>query len=364
MSALGVDAVSVVSVSVVICNYNGEGHLEHCLGAIEQLAGPIDEVLMVDNASTDASVKLVEERFPSVRIVHSGGNLGPACARNIGMREAKNRWVLAVDNDAVLEPNVLTRLIEAATSRPDVALVQPRSVFSTEPSRVHYDGGSFHYAGLISLRNFYVPQSEAIGEGIVEVDCAVSVGLLLDRDLVLEFGGYEEGFFILFEDLDLSYRLRSAGKLVLSVEDVLIHHRGGTAGISFREGKSYPRSRVFFHSRNRWLFLARCYRLRTLIVAAPGLLLYELAWFGFAVLGGNLFGWLEGKWAFVRLLPRVLRDRKEIAARRQVRDRDLLIHGPLTTTPDVAAQGFKQRILGGLDSALSLWWKIARAFSA
>ncbi len=354
----------IEAVSVVVCNYNGEAHLEHCLGALAKLDGPIDEVLLVDNESTDASVKLVEEKFPSIRIVHSGGNLGPACARNLGMREAKNRWVLAVDNDAVLEPNVLTRMIEAAESRPDVAIVQPRSVFATEPSRVHYDGGSFHYAGLISLRNFYVPRTEAIGEGICEVDCAVSVGLLVDRDLVLEMGGYFDGFFILFEDLDLSYRLRSAGKLILSVEDVLIHHRGGTAGISFREGKTYPRSRVFFHSRNRWFFLARCYRLRTLLVAAPGLLLYELAWFGFALLGGNLLGWLQGKWAFVCSLPQVLRDRKEIAARRQVRDRDLLIHGPLTTTPDVATQGAKRLILSGLDRLLSIWWKLARVLAA
>lgn len=354
----------IEAVSIVVCNYNGEEHLEHCLGALEQLAGPIDEILLVDNASTDASVKLVEERFPAIRIVRSGGNHGPAFARNLGMREAKHRWVLAVDNDAVLESNVLTRLIEAAESRPDVALVQPRSVFSTEPSRVHYDGGSFHYAGLISLRNFYVPRTEAVGEGIVEVDCAVSVGLLVDRDLVLEFGGYEEGFFILFEDLDLSYRLRSAGKLVLSVEDVLIHHRGGTAGISFREGKSYPRSRVFFHSRNRWLYLARCYRLRTLIVAAPGLIVYELAWFGFAVLGGNVLGWLQGKWAFVKLLPSVMRERKRIAARRQVADRDLLIHGPLTTTPDVATQGAKRLILSALNVVLSTWWRIARIFAA
>ncbi len=354
----------IEAVSVVVCNYNGESHLEHCLGALAKLEGPIEEIILVDNASTDASVKFVEEHFASVRIVHAGGNLGPAAARNLGMREAKQRWVLALDNDAVLEPDVLTRLIDAAASQPDVALVQPRSVFSTEPSRVHYDGGSFHYAGLISLRNFYVPIAEAVGTGVVETDCAVSVGLLLDRDLVLECGGYYEGYFILFEDLDLSYRLRSAGKRILSVEDALIHHRGGTAGISFREGKQYPRSRVFYHSRNRWLFLARCYRLRTLLVASPGLLLYELAWFGFALLGGNVTGWFRGKWAFIRLSPSVLRDRKQILSRRRVRDRELLIEGPLTTTPDVAVQGFRRVVLAGLNRLLSLWWRLARVLAA
>jgi GT2 family glycosyltransferase len=241
--------------------------------------------------------------------------------------------------------------------------VQPRSVFADEPERVHYDGGSFHFAGLIALRNFYVPRSEAVGEGTVATDCAVSVGLLVDREVVLELGGYLEEYFILFEDLDLSYRLRSAGWKILSVEDAIIHHRGGTAGISFREGTHYPRSRVFFHSRNRWLFLARCYRLRTLLVAAPGLLAYELAWFGFALLGGNLVGWVKGKWAFLRLLPRVLRERRSIVARRKLTDRELLVPGPLTTTPDVARKKLQRALLGLLDGGLALWWRLVRGLA-
>lgn len=353
----------IEAVSVVICNYNGEEHLVHCLGAVRELAGPVDEVLLIDNASTDGGLALVERDFPEVRVVSSGGNFGPAAARNIGMREAKHRWVFALDNDAVPAPDVLTRLIAAAESREDVAIVQPRSVFSDDESRVHYDGGGFHYAGLIALENFYTPRAEAVGTGIVERDCAVSVGLLLDSECVLSIGGYLEEYFILFEDLDLSYRLRSMGKLILSEEDAILGHRGGTAGISFRKGNDYPRSRVFFHSRNRWLFLVRCYRWQTLVVASPGLALYEAVWFLFALLGGNLFGWIEGKAAFVQLLSATLRDRKAIQAKRTVSDRTLLVGGPLTTTPDVAQNSLRRSAVHLLDALLGAWWKLVKSLA-
>ena len=77
---------------------------------------------------------------------------------------------------------------------------------------------------------------------MVPVDCAVAVALLLDRDAVFAAGGYDESFFILFEDLDLSFRLRALGHRILSVEDAIVLHKGGTPGISFREGPSARRT--------------------------------------------------------------------------------------------------------------------------
>src|SRR5690606_3519176 len=140
--------------------------------------GDVGEVLVVDNASTDGSVAIVRERFPEVRVIALESNDGPCPARNAGMRAARNRWVLALDNDAVVRPDTLAKLAAAAATDARIAIAQPRSVFASEPSRVHYDGGAFHYAGLIALRNFYRPIAAAEGQGTVDVDCAVAVALL------------------------------------------------------------------------------------------------------------------------------------------------------------------------------------------
>jgi hypothetical protein len=98
------------------------------------------------------------------------------------MRAASSRWVLALDNDAVVAPDTLEKLAAALAADEDAAIAQPRSVFFAERDRVHYDGGRFHYGGLIALRNFYETLASAEGSGTLAVDCAVAVALLVDRD--------------------------------------------------------------------------------------------------------------------------------------------------------------------------------------
>jgi len=345
-------------VSVVVCNYNGERYLVECLDSVRALHGFVDEVIVVDNASTDDSRAIAEKH--GARVVVMDRNDGPCPARNAGMRAAKNRWVLALDNDAVCTPDMLDKLCAAVVGEADVVIAQPRSVFANEPDRVHYDGGSFHYVGLIALRNFYLPRERAEGHGVVPVDCAVAVALLVDRDALLAIGGYDETMFILFEDLDLSFRLRACGRRIVSVEDAIVLHKGGTVGISFREGPSYPGSRVFFHSRNRWTYMAKCLRWRTLFVALPGIALYEAVWFVFACLSGSPFAWLRGKWRFLRLAGHVRRERRLFQSQRTVADKDLLVGGPLTVTPSLRLGGFKGFVLRALDHVLASWWNVVR----
>ena len=99
-------------ISAVVCNYNGEDYLEDCLRSL--LADDdVDEVIVVDNASADASVALVRERFPQVELIPLPENAGPCVARNVGMRAARHRWVLGVDNDAILTPGMTRKLREA-----------------------------------------------------------------------------------------------------------------------------------------------------------------------------------------------------------------------------------------------------------
>ncbi len=349
----------VDKVSVVVCNYNGEDYLAECLESILALEDEPDEILVVDNGSTDRSVALVQERFPRIGVLALGENGGPCVARNAGMRAARNRWVLAVDNDAILRPDVLGKLRAALDERPEAVAAQTRNVFAAEETRVHYDGADFHYLGLLSLRNFYRPLSEAVGEGIIPSSGLIAIAILLDRDAVLACGGYDEDFFILFEDFDLSLRLKIAGHEILSVEDAICLHRGGTPGISFRGG-SYPKVRAYYHSRNRWLLLAKNYRLRTLLACLPGILLYELVWTLFTLRKGHFKAHMAGKLAFLRALPDVRASRRRVQAMRRARDRDLFVGGPLTFSPDLVQSAFARRAAGLLDAAIGSWWSVAR----
>ncbi len=355
-------APRVGAVSAVVCNYNGEAYLAECLRSV--LAQPgIDEVLVVDDASSDGSRELVRDQFPGVRLLVNAVNGGPCVARNVGMRAARNPWVLAVDNDAVLAPDVLPKLRAALEERRTAVVAQVRSVLDTEPDRVHYDGGAFHYVGLLALRNFYTPLAEAEGRGIVDADALIGICALLERDSILRVGGYDEAFFYLAEDYELALRLRLLGQRLVSVEDALVRHKGGTVGLSFRGG-SYPERRAFLHSKNRWRILLKCHALRTLLVSAPGLLLYEVVFTLFALRQGTLRAHLAGKLALVRELPELLRERRALQARRRVRDRELLVGGPLTFSPSLVESAAARLAASALDGALSAWWKLVRWFAA
>lgn len=346
-------------ISAVVCNYNGEHYLHACLDSLVALGDALDEILVVDNGSTDNSVALTRARFPEVRVVELASNGGPCVARNAGMAAARNRFVLAVDNDAVLLASTLPQLVEALETRPDAVAAQPRSVYADDPLRVHYNGGSFHYVGLYSLRNFAVPVAEAEGVGVCDVDGLIAICVLLDRDVVLGVGGYDEDFFILFEDFDLSMRLRIAGHALLSVESALVLHRGGTPGISFR-GDEYPRFRAFYHSRNRWLLIYKNYAWRTLLAALKGICVYELVWMAFAIKNGHLRAHLAGKLSFIKALPGARRARRAVQSSRRVLDRDLLVGGPVTFSPQLVAKPGAQRVARALDRMLRCLWTVFR----
>jgi GT2 family glycosyltransferase len=208
----------------------------------------------------------------------------------------------------------------------------------------------------MTLRNFFQPRPSAPEEA-QDIDAAISMALLVRREPVLATGGYDPNYFILFEDHDLSYRLRAQGHRIRLVPDALVYHREGTAGISYREGPAYPQRRAFLHSRNRWMVLIRNHSLPALCWGMPGILGYELVWMAFATVRGLLGSYLRGKGALLKLLPQLLRERHGIQRQRKVRDRLLLKALPLTHAPMVKASAMARGFDQCLNAMLRTWWR-------
>ncbi len=349
-------------VSAVVCNFNGERYLPECLDALLALEPGPAEILVVDDGSTDGSVELLRSKFESVRVLELGANRGPCAARNAGLAAAEHRAVLCVDNDVVLRPDVLAKLSEAFASEPESAAIQVRSVVYDEPEIVHYDGANLHFAGLLALRNFYKPLESAEGSGVVEVNGLIALTMLLDREAVGEVGGFDETLFYLMEDYDLALRLRLYGYRLFVHEEAIVLHKGGTPGLSFREGVHYPGRRAYFHSRNRLMILLKSYHWRTLLFCSPALLLYEFVWLGFSLLKGNFMPTARGKLAvLVRLLP-LMEMRRRVQDERRVHDRDIFVGGPLTLTPQLLGKPAARAAAKLLDRFLRGWWVLVRPF--
>ncbi len=343
--------MSSEEVTATITNWNGRQYLEGCIGSLLAQTHAPSRIILVDNASTDGSVAFVRERFPSVEILELPSNDGPCPARNAGLEAARTPWVLQVDNDVNLAPDCLEKLL--ARRDGNTAILQPRALFDQERGRIHYDGGHFHFVGMMTLVNFYAPLSEASAQPS-DIDAAISFALLLHRDKVLEVGAYDPAHFILFEDHDLSLRVRQRGHVVRHVPEAVAYHREGTAGISFRDENAYTARRVLFHSRNRWFVLLKCHSWRSLVLGAPGLAAYEFAYFAFALRKGHGGAWLRGKWHLLRALPRLTRQRRIVQRARRIRDRELLRADPLTVSPLIRPG----RALRALSRFLTFWWRL------
>jgi GT2 family glycosyltransferase len=346
-------------VTITVVNYNGAAYLDDCLEALLQVRGPVAEILVVDNASTDESLELIRRRAPAVRLVALSTNAGPCASRNAGLAEARTDWVLQMDSDVILQPDTLELLLPE-THTPGVAVVQPRAVLAHDPDVVHYDGGSMHYVGVMCLDNL-LQRVEAEAPPPRDLDAVISMALLLDRRAVLAVGGWDEAFFILFEDHDLSYRLRAHGHRLRHVPAARVLHREGTAGISFRPGApAYPGRRAYLHARNRAYLVLKNYSWPALILSWPGRLVYAVVWGCFALSRGVFADYLKGRLDLLKLVPRALAHRRRLAEARVVGDRELLGSAPLTFSPVIRRRGLEAGLEQALNGMLGAWWRVAR----
>jgi GT2 family glycosyltransferase len=342
-------------VTAVVTSHNARATLLRCLESL-RAAGPIAEILVIDSGSTDGCLDALNGRHQDVVVERIATNVGPCVTRNIGLRRASSPRVLFVDDDMILEPGIVEELSRALDENPRAALAGPTVVFAGQADVIQYAGGRAHFAGLPHLlRLGERPERYA---GTRRVDVLTAGCLLADRDLLLSVGGFDEDYFYLAEDVDLSLRLRQAGYELLLVPSAVVQNVGGTCGVSLKD-EAYPSRRVELHSRNRWLLIAKLYDPWTIFILLPGLAVYETAWIVFALCTGHLPAYLRGKWRASTVLLKSFR-RKRDHARKQISDRELLGAPPMTFTKTALAQPFAARGSTILDGWLRMWWVILR----
>lgn len=350
-----IEAKVSTPVTAVVTTHNARATLLSCLESLRS-AGPIEEVLLFDSGSTDGCLDELNGCHQHIIVERIAKNVGPCVTRNLGLKRASHPRVLFVDDDMVLEPGVVERLSLALDENPRAALAGPTVVFASNANVIQYAGGTAHFAGLPHLLRIGKeperrPQTQS-------VDVLTAGCLLADRGRVEAVGGFDEDYFFLAEDVDLSLRLRQNGFELLLVPSAVVQNVGGTAGLSLRD-EAYPSRRVELHSRNRWLLIAKLYDPWTIFILLPGLAVYETAWMIFALFSGHLTAYLRGKWRASTLLLRSFRRKRE-HAHKQVPDRELLGAPPMTFTRTALAQPFASRGATILDGWLRMWWVVLR----
>lgn len=300
------------------------------------------------------------ERFPEVTVLRLEANVGPAAARNAGLRHATTERVLLVDHDIYLEQDCVGRLARAQ-QRWNAVAACPRILLHPEREIIQADGAELHFVGTLALHNAFrqlgdSPSSEAV------VGAVLSGCLLMDRERVLEAGGFDELIFFYFEDLELSLRLRALGHCFVVVPDAHAYHDRGTGSptLAFRGRGTYPPQRLHLTLRHRLLAMFVHYRLRTLIVLAPALLLYEIASLAFSLRLGHGGEWARA-WAWqITNAPAILERRRRIQRTRVRADREILTGGPLPLAQGVVRRQGTAIGVRVFSLVLNAYWNAVR----
>lgn len=290
--------------SVIVLNYNGRGWLEPCLQALERQSGaPPFEVLLADNGSEDGSVDLVATRFPFVRLILNRRNLGFAAGNNAAARAARGELLVFLNNDTVPAPDWLARL-HAAHRAGAGALITSRIVLLDRPDVVDSAGDGYLRAGG-AFKHGHGASSAGFVESR-EVFGACGAAFLVPRETFERLGGFDESFFMVYEDVDLSYRARLAGYRCWYAADAVVCHAGsGTLGVA-------SDTAVYYGQRNlEWTWIKNTpgvLLMRTL----PSHVAYSFAGLIHYARIGRGRAALRAKLDALKQLPAVLRSRRRI----------------------------------------------------
>jgi GT2 family glycosyltransferase len=220
--------------AVILVSFNERERLERTLGLLEKQTVAPKRTIVVDNGSQDGSPELVEQRFPSVELVRMGGNAGFAAANNAAVELARDcEYVALLNADAYPEAKWLDELVRAADADPGCASFSSRMMRANEPGDLDGGGDVYHPPGGAGRRWF--------GERLASVPAALEPGevfsacagaALYRRAAFVAAGGFDEDFFMFYEDVDLGFRLRLAGWRCRYVPDSVVAHVGSaTAGL-------------------------------------------------------------------------------------------------------------------------------------
>jgi GT2 family glycosyltransferase len=109
-------------ISIIIVSWNAKGHLINCLNSLSNPRGFTQEIIVIDNGSSDGSVEIIENQFPQVKLLKNNDNLGFAKANNIGIRASTGRYVCLINSDVIVLDGCIKKLIEFMDKNPLVGM--------------------------------------------------------------------------------------------------------------------------------------------------------------------------------------------------------------------------------------------------
>lgn len=251
----------MTSVSAVTVSYNSARDLPDCIRSLR--AEGVEEIVVVDNGSTDGSAAAVRASDPAVTVVEAGANLGFGTGINLGADRVTGEYLLVLNPDTVVEPGTVKALAEALDRDPGMALVGPRMENldgTLYPSVRRFPdlavalGHAF--VGLVRPANPFTRRYRMLDldhdNPAADVDWVSGACMLVRRSAFDAISGFDEGYFMYVEDVDLCWRLGQAGwRIGYEPAGRVVHALGGSSRLMpYRMIAEHHRSLLRFASKS------------------------------------------------------------------------------------------------------------------
>jgi GT2 family glycosyltransferase len=265
-----------MQLSVIILNYNVRYFLEQCVLSVQKAMEGIDgEVIVIDNASSDASCEMMKTQFPHIKLIENAANLGFPKGNNIGVAQAKGEFICILNPDTVVAEDTFSKILSFVKSS-EVEIFSSNSQLGIIGCKLIDGAGNFlpeskrgvptpwvaftKIFGLYKVSNYfgkYYAQHLSENES-GKVDILVGAFMIMKRELYLEVGGFDENCFMYSDDIDLSYLVLKTGKANYYFHETSVIHYKGESTV--RDGtymKRFREAMQFFykkHFKKSWFF--------------------------------------------------------------------------------------------------------------
>ena len=241
-------------VTVVIPNWNGSKYLEKCLDALLAQQGVFD-VIVVDNGSTDSSVKILEEKYPQVQAILLSENTGFCHACNLGMEAAETTYVILLNNDTEVLPGFVENLVKAIEKDENIFSVSAQMLQIQNPELIDSAGDMYTIMGWGYSRGKGKPAEDY--DKAVKIFSACGGAAIYRKSILDKIGFLDENHFAYLEDMDIGYRARIYGyRNIYEPKAKVVHAGSATSGSRYNsfKVKLSARNSVYLNYKNMPLF--------------------------------------------------------------------------------------------------------------
>ena len=300
-------------ISVIIVNWNGRKWLEKLLYTLKVQTYKNFEIIVVDNSSADDSVSFLKKKFKEIKLIENLENFGFAKGNNLGIKEAKGKYILLINSDTWVEKEFLSKLIK---------FYEKNTFDVISPREAKYNGDK--YKPYISKIDILGHPIYLFGDNYLNKESFYLTGscLFFPKKIYKDTKGFDDNFFMYNEEVDWFWRLNLLNKNYSYVNDIFIYHAsGGSTG----SGLKY--NTFLWRNQNTLQMLLKNYSLLTLMFILPLYLIQNIfeTFIFLVILKPQIaYSYLEG-WIFnIRSIKKIINERKWIQNKRLINDFQLM----------------------------------------